>query len=261
VKGASDLAGLAMDGRRLLIRTLNPQGLGNPTATFYARDVEEALPTNLGNGSLAALDPQGHWLALVTAAPVLTLALVPLAAPGTGATLTFPGLNELTDLQWLGDGSGLLAAASAPGRPPRIWRLDRQGGAPVPVTPEGVSSHADGIRSSPDGASFIAEEASGPVLCGRGAATPRRIPGLEPGEAVAGWSADAKGVYVLREGVLPLTVDRLEVAGGPRRRIIVLDDHALPGQMLTNLFVAPDGRTVAANLYKIQSTLFMFEAR
>ncbi|BDU73587.1 serine/threonine-protein kinase [Mesoterricola silvestris] len=258
VRGGGNLFGLTADGRRVLVQThpaTRPEG---PDSSFYSRTLEGGLPTFLGRGSVGALSPDGAWLAVIGPGTPVSIVLSPTGPQGKARQLAVPELGGLIQIQWSADGKTLLAAGHAPGRPPRLWRLELQGGPPRPLSPEGTTCTADWIRPSPDGRACLAEEQRRTVLVDLQAPdrAPRPIPGLRPGEFAAGWTADSKGIYVWKQGPLPLAIEALDLATGGRKPAFSLTTEDR-GQIFTNAFVAPGGKAVAANLVKLPSSLYL----
>jgi tRNA A-37 threonylcarbamoyl transferase component Bud32 len=260
VRGGGNLFGLTPDGRRVLIQASAPSRQGNQDPTLYSREVAGGLPTFLGHGSAGALSQDGAWLAVVEPGSRVAIGLMPTGSKGMARRLEIPELDGLLELRWTLDGHRILAAGHAKDRPSRIWLLDLLGGAPKPVTPEGVTCSEDWLRLSPDGHFLVAEEDRRLVLADLTAPSrpPRPIPGLGIGEFTAGWSQDSRKVFVWKQGPLPLEIASLDVASGERRPLFSLTAED-QGQILTNPFVSPDGRVLAANLVKLPSNLFLLE--
>jgi len=82
---------------------------------------------------------------------------------------------------------------------------------------------------------------------------------LEKGEFTSGWSQDSRRVYVVRPGPLPRPVFLVDVFTGKRERWGSFDSPVDRGRWLFNHFITADGRTMAANIYRRQSTLFVLE--
>lgn len=256
VRGGGNLFGLTADGRRVLVQTHSTTRPAGQDSSFFTRTLDGGLPTFLGRGSAGALSPDGAWLAAIGPGIPVTIALSPTGPHGQPRKLAVQDLAGLIELQWTADGRGLLVAGHAPGRPPRLWRQDLQGGPPRPLTPEGVTCSADWIRPSPDGRACLAEDQRRMVLVDLQAPNqaPRPIPGIQPGEFAAGWSADSRQIYVWKQGPLPMAIETLDVATGRRRPAFYLNSEDR-GQIFTNPFVSPDGKAVAANLVKLPSHL------
>jgi len=256
----SVLIGLSADGGRTVFHDETRwTDQGYPC---YFRSVDGSLPVFLGWGMFPVLSPNGAWAAAVQAGSVPGVVLMP-TGPGETRRFTLPSFEGLIYVQWTVDGKGLMAVGNEKGRPPRIWRLGLQGEAPRPLTPEGVATGTDGIRPSPDGRFFVAESGNAPVLCDLQdpAKAPRPLPGLEKGEFTSGWTQElpSRRVYVVRQGPLPRPVFLVDVFTGQRERWGSFDSPGDRGRWLNNHFITPDGRTMAANIYRRQSTLFVLE--
>jgi Tol biopolymer transport system component len=101
---------------------------------------------------------------------------------------------------WSRDGKQLFLSASQPGHASRIYRLGLEGGTPEPLSPEGVTMPVTGV--SPDGKYLPGVEISSnrtlffPTAGGPGEA----LPGLQPNERIANWTADGAGIFAFEQG-------------------------------------------------------------
>jgi len=87
------------------------------------------------------------------------------------------------------------------------------------------------------------------------------VPGLEPGEQPAGWSADGRSLYVYRPDTeTPTKVYLVDVATGQRKlwkEIMPADPAGTYG--ISGLVVTPDGKSYAYDLWRILSDLYIVE--
>jgi len=75
----------------------------------------------------------------------------------------------------------------------------------------------------------------------------------------AGSHTRCAACLVVRQGPLPRPVFLVDVFTGQRERWGSFDSPVDRGGWLNNHFITPDGRTMAANIYRRQSTLFVLE--
>jgi hypothetical protein len=84
------------------------------------------------------------------------------------------------------------------------------------------------------------------------------LPGVASDEAVMGWTADSRGLYVLHRGEVPARVFRLDVATGGRELWRSLGPADPSGvESIRAAVIAPDGRSYAYNYAQTQTDLFL----
>jgi serine/threonine protein kinase/dipeptidyl aminopeptidase/acylaminoacyl peptidase len=202
---------LSADGRLVLFEE---QGEGGGvTYSIYLRKTDGEPAVKIGQGTSMALSPDGRWAA--TLPPNDTpdrIVFIPTGA-GEGRTVTLGGLSIL-GAGWHPDGRHLLIQASEEGRLPRLVIIDRDGGAPRPLT--GEEPWIIGAVS-PDGelVAFVSQTGPGRLIPFEGGET-RPLPGLESRDILLRWSGDGRGVFVARPESLPARIERVDVATGKR---------------------------------------------
>jgi Tol biopolymer transport system component len=91
--------------------------------------------------------------------------------------------------------------------------------------------------------------------------SPRLVPGVEPGEQPAGWTADGRSLYIyLPDTEAPTKVDLVAVASGQRKlwkEIMPADPAGTYG--IDFLTVNPDGKSYAYSLFRILSDLYVVD--
>jgi hypothetical protein len=117
---------------------------------------------------------------------------------------------------FLPDGKRIVFNGNEPGRSGRTYVVDVGGGKPEPVTPEGVFA----TLPSPDG-KFLAGETAGSKLdlFPLDGGPVQHVPDVDPGYVLAQWTADSKALYVFRQGEVPLTIQRLDIATGKMKSV------------------------------------------
>src|SRR6185369_5482447 len=107
---------------------------------------------------------------------------------------------------WFPDGRRILISGHEPGRGSRIFVQDVAGGKPRAITPERVSFLFHPI--SPDGRSIVATGTDGRLaIYPAEPASPRPLPGLDPGDIFLRWTPDGSSVFVYRPSSPPLRVE------------------------------------------------------
>ena len=134
-----------------------------------------------------ALSPDGKLVAcILNDGPKTELSLLP-TGPGEARVFSAPGMHY-ERVEWFPDGQKLLFTGNEPSRPMRTYSQDIRGGAPVPLTPEGVAA----THVSPDG-KYLTELAGNKLnLVPIAGAAPKPAIDVEAGDAVVRWSADGR---------------------------------------------------------------------
>ncbi|MCM2258118.1 MAG: serine/threonine-protein kinase [Vicinamibacteria bacterium] len=252
----SRLTDLADDGRHVLF---SEQGEGGGLGFgVYLRPTDGAPAVRLGDGIANELSPDGKWaLVLVPGAhgKPAQLRLLP-TGPGEPRDLTADAINHQWSA-WFPDGQRVLFSGNAEGQGTRLWVQDVKGGAPRPISPEGVRPLAHHV--SPDGTRVAGLTLAGePMLYPVPAGEPIPIPGFEPGERPAGWTADSRSLFAVRLGELPARVFKVEIASGrrtPWRELRPPDPAGV--DLITPIAITPDERSYAYGLRRIVGDLYL----
>ncbi len=232
------------DDGKTLIFTEEGDG-GGPEYSVYLRTMDGGPPVRLGSGLGTAVSPDGKWVLTVRLNPApAQFVLLPTGA-GEAKVVTNDGLAHGMGT-FSADGTHIIFSAFAPDRQPRVYLQDLAGGDPKPLTPEGVVGPL-----SPDGTLV----ASGGKLYPTDGGAPRPIPGFEPDDLVAGWTADSRDLYLLRR--LPSgesQVFRLDATG---TRTLLHQIARVPGTTAGVWFsITPDGSAYAMTYSVAQADLF-----
>ena len=231
---------------------------GEPFEGRYAVSVRRlnGAPIHLGDGSAGGLSPDGKWALDVAASDPPRVTLLPVG-PGAPQDVPVAGLEHVQNgsARFMPDGKHILVNASESGHPVRGFSLDLVGGKPHPVTPEGVAA----FRISPDG-HYVA--AHGPnaslVLCSTDTGAVAQIPGIEPGDTSAQWSADSTALYVYHFGEMPARVFRLDIHTGKRTLVRELEPSQRAGVVsIAPIVMSPDASRFAYSYYQNLSTLYV----
>ncbi len=205
VLAGSDSMSISPEGKTLLI---------NDSGNMYLRNFDGSGLKRLGEGTGSEMSPDGKWVVVVRAGPPAHLALVPTGA-GEERALETGDLEEFAwdDIRWSGDGRRLLFSAQAKGRTVRFYTQDVAGGAPRPLTLEGIEPQSSSI--SPDGRFVVVEQKDGFRIYSADGGEPRPMQGLLKTDFVwRNWSDDGRYLYAWNPLELPFRVFRVEIATG-----------------------------------------------
>jgi Tol biopolymer transport system component len=246
---------LSDDGKSLLF---SEQGEGaGRNASIYLRRTDGSAPVRLGQGISTELSPDGKWaLALRPGSPT-QLQLLPVGA-GEVKLLTQDEINHQWAV-WCPDGSRVVFSGNLPGHGVRLYVQPITGGRPEPFTPEGVRITWHPV--SPDGRTVAA---LGPgergFLYPLDGGEPRDIPGLVEGDRPLRWSGDGRALFLLRDGEVPASVFRLDLAAGNREKWMEFTPSDPAGVGVINpVFLTPDGRHYVYSFRRVLSDLYVAE--
>jgi hypothetical protein len=130
---ASAAKGISSDGETVVFEDeLLSSPAGNPQ--IFSRSIRGSSAISIGEGSGAALSPDGKW---VLALPGENLVLLPTGV-GAAVTLSKGDLVRVADAAWLGDSKHIVFTGYTANNKPRGYVQEIAGGLPRAVTPEGV---------------------------------------------------------------------------------------------------------------------------
>jgi len=204
---------MSQDGRWILFSDEGPTAGANYAVSLRKTDGTPAV--RLGEGLALGLSRDGQW----------ALGYVPSPAPGryavypTGAgqpkTVEFAPVTQIVRAGWLPDGR-VFACGTGPAAQRRCFRKDVSGGAPEPITPDGV---LDGW-ASPDGRSMLVQNAERRwQMVDLASGATREVPGDHGNDIVGGWSRDSRSVFVRVSTTIPAPVDRIDLSSGARTHV------------------------------------------
>jgi Tol biopolymer transport system component len=228
------------------------------SADAYIRDVNASAGVKLGPGRNPALSPDGKSV-LAVAYDGGSVVIYPV---GLGETRRIAPKGFLVGSAFLHpNGKEILFFANELGHGSRIYRMSLEGGAPRPVSAEGVT----GIRAcapSPDGRYIPGFSVSdGKIwLYSLVGGEPRVVAGLIPNDRVVGWVAGAKALFVYRMGELPAKLSRVDYQTGERELVheITPADRAGVSASL-GIRVTPDGKAYAYGQTQMLHELYLVE--
>jgi len=244
---------LSPDGKEFIFQYYG-QGSGT-NYTSYLRKTDGSPAKRLGDGAALALSPDGKWVVAVINAPRETVVL----PTGAGETrhLERNGIEFNGDDNWFPDGKRLVFTAREQGRPARTFMQNIDGGAPLPVTPEGIT----GTLISPDGTLLLANDAKGKrIVFPLAGGVPQEIRGLEDDERALRWADDGRSIYVYTSDQMPLKIYRLNYSTGKReflRDIRPFDPAGIRSP--PRIFMTPDGRSYLYQFSRYLSELYLID--
>ena len=247
---------LSADGKTAIF---TEQGeAGGPGYSVYLRKLDGSAAVRLGEGVALDLSTDGKWvLTCVISTTPATLILLPTGA-GEPRTLPKSAIDPNGNFgAFLPDGKRMVFTAHEPGKPPRVFVQSLDGGAPRPVTPEGVTARA----LSPDGGTLLVrtfDQGFSLAPLDGGPSTPVRS--VEPEERPLRWTADGRAIFVGSSRAIPARVFRLDPATGNRE----LWKEFKPGdpsgvQFLNAGAISADGNTILFTYGHQISDLYLAE--
>ena len=113
----------------------------------------------------------------------------------------------------------------------RCYRKDVSGGAPVPLTPAGVTRG----WSARDGRTILVRMGERQWHVIVGGAQGRPVPGDHADDNVVGWSRDSQSVFVRSSNEVPALIDRIDLTTGARTNVREIMPPDRTGVMMINL--------------------------
>jgi Tol biopolymer transport system component len=247
------LRDVSTDGRWILFDE-SGEG-GGKAGGVYIRNADGSPAVRLGDGLAAGFSPDGKSvLARHFNEKPGQIYLYPIG-PGDARQLTHDDLDhEFTS--WVPDGKSIAFRASVAGRPPRLYVQSVAGGAPRPISPEGVSGY---LICSPDGRWVHGRGPDrAPTLYRTDGGAEIKLPAMVPEAVVIGWSPDGKSLRYYLRSANPAPVYTLEVATGRSR---LWKEIALPEGSFgaLNMRTSADGKTYAYSVVTNAADLYLLE--
>jgi len=223
---------------------------------IYVHRLTDGSTMRVGEGTAMALSPDGKFVLAGGTRDRTKLRLLPVDQ-GTPRELPASGL-EYQWVRFFPDGHRLLALASEPGRPLRLYALDIDNGKSVPLTPATMTRNA---AVSPDGTRVALLTADGKLMIypSSGSGEGR----LVPTDGVLGpllWDAD-DWIYVQHLGSytqIPTRISRFHL---PTSRLDywreVQPTDSLGVNAITKVMVSRESKTVVFNYRRALSELFV----
>jgi serine/threonine protein kinase len=248
---ASRVYDISADGKTILFVELSYGEARNPA--IYIRKTDGSQAVRLGDGNRPALSPDGKFVVcILNDGPKTELSLLP-TGPGESRVFSTPGMHY-ERVEWFPDGQKLLFTGNEPNRPMRTYVQDIRGGAPVPVTTEGMAaSHV-----SPDG-KYVTEVAGGKLnLLPIAGGAPKPALDVQPGESVIRWSADGRSLFLAQnEGLTAVKIHRLDLVARREEPWKELKPADPVGVRIGQVVMTPDGNAYAYFFQRDICTLYL----
>jgi hypothetical protein len=266
---AAAARGLSLDGRTLVFEDeLLSSPAGNPAIFSRTIDGSPAIP--IGEGSGAALSPDGKW---VVALAGENLVLLPTGI-GTKVTLPKGDVARVGEAAWLGDSKHVVFTGHSRSDTPRGYVQEIPAGLPRPVTPEGVA--LAGRAAVRDDASVLGRVGTSWALFPIHGGDARQVAALKPEDMPLQWSHQGRYVYAvdnaqgtihvegeLFEGARSSAVDvfRVELATGSRAlwKTLAPSDPVGVEDMRETLVITPDAQTYCYSYMRRLGGLYVVE--
>jgi Tol biopolymer transport system component/predicted Ser/Thr protein kinase len=229
---------------------------GGDRGALYIRKTDGSPPVLLGSGVAAGFSSDGAWVSSLS----FDGRQVAIYPTGAGKARTYPLPVLASRPQFISGDKAIAFRGIDKGHGPKLYILDLSTGKTRAISEEGVPSISF-MPVSPDGRSiFDLSKERLPAVYSIDGKPPRLVPGAEPGDYPAGWSADGGSVYVYRRGENPCRVFRLDLASGKRalwKEISPPDPGGITG--IAPVIVSPKGDAYVYAATRISSTLYLVD--
>jgi hypothetical protein len=255
---ASSVKGLTSDGATLLFEDeLLSAPSGNPT--LYRRGMDGSPAVSIGDGSGAALSPDGKW---VLASSGENVVLLPT---GAGALVTLPkgDVVRIGGGGWLGDSKRIVFTGHSGDNTPRGYMQEIPAGVPSAITPAGVV--LAGKSAARDDQTVLGRVGANWMLFPIDGGDGRPVPALMPGDFPLQWSHGGRFLYIVDRpaGPRPPAVDvyRLELATGSRTlwKTLTPSDPVGAEDMRETLVMTSDAESYCYSYLRRLGDLFVVE--
>jgi serine/threonine protein kinase/WD40 repeat protein len=183
----------------------------------YLKPLDGSPPVLLGKGVAGGISPDSRWVAAIVPSDTTEIQLLP-AGIGQVKTVSTPNFRY-SDVDWASDGNRLVVRASRGDGPSRMWLQQLGGGAPTPITPEGV----DGLFLTVNHTDYVAarDHAGTMKLYPIEGGDPQTISGVTTDEDIIGGSNDSSVVCVSRrQSAVSLQISKLNIVSGNRQPFV-----------------------------------------
>lgn len=261
---ASTATAISADGRFLLLSESGDAG--GPAYAVYLRGTDGSPPVRLGNGNGTALSPDGRLALAIPLEDPDHIDLLPIG-PGQPRALRHAGIVRYQFATFTPDGERLVFVGGEADRNMRVFVGDLTGGAPRPITAEGLIVNRNTV--SPDGRTLVGPcpplsfclyplDGSAPRrLDGGSAAQPDGSSGLA-GSIPIGWDPSGHALLLRsRSAGPPLRLELYDLETGERTPWRTLAPRDPVGVENLRVLVSRDGRATVLNYARRLSELYV----
>jgi len=243
------------DGKALLFDESGEGGGAN--GAVYLRRTDGSPAVRLGDGLGKQISPDGRWVLSITLTPSRRIVLLPVRT-GARREVDSHGITP-HEAMWTPFPNKILIAGNEPGRGRRLYLQDMEGGAPTPLTPEGIGHGFFPI--SPDGKFVVAQGIDQAFyLYPLDGGQPEAIPGLTPDDRPIRLTPVGRDLYVFRRGDLPSQVFLLDLSTGRKEPVKELMPPDAAGVVeIVSVHLTPDAASYAYSYHRILSDLLLVE--
>ncbi|HEY3122736.1 MAG TPA: protein kinase, partial [Thermoanaerobaculia bacterium] len=246
---------ISADGKTILFDE-SSEG-GGPGYSVYIRKADGSPAVRLGEGSAAALSPDGKWALSIPRASPAQLVLLPTGS-GEPRRITDDSIDHVS-AGFFPDGKRIFFSGNEPGHGLRFFVQDVVGGKPKAITPEGVETFTCAL--SPDGKRLAVVDPDGRTLIYPLDGNPAEpINSVEAGESPLYWSRDGRSLYVRTRNPPPVRILRVDLATGARdlwKEIAPSDTSGLVG--VFEVHPVPETGAYVYTYGRILSELYLAE--
>jgi serine/threonine protein kinase len=252
---SSGNARISADGRWLLFSDYSPAFGVNYALLLRKTDGSPAV--HLGEGISSGLSPDNKWALSIIPSSPMQLVLYPTGA-GEKRVLERGAIESYASADFFPDGKRVLVCGNEAGKAARCYGQDMAGGAPQPLTPEGINFI--GLVSA-DGKKILAQDASGNyVIYLVGGGPPHVVPELTAQDTAIRWSADGHSILTYRRERIPAQVERVDVATGRRTQVREIAPANLAGVLtISGISISGNVDSYAFSYLSILSGLSIVE--
>jgi Tol biopolymer transport system component len=237
----------------------------------YMRRTDGSPAVRLGDGSGAALSPDGKWVAGNDGAAGGTTTAITILPVHTGEARRLGDARVAgLAMSWLPDSKAVLYQEIENDGHLRVYAEPIDGSGKKPVTPANESYAMQRDAVSPDGRWFLARRRSDhamvlfPLDGSRpGTGAPRVMSTIAANEYGVQWSPDGASLYVVTRGVADTgtMITKIDVATGKRTLLKTLMPADLAGFVaFDGTTISADGSTAAFSYSRVLSTLYTMDS-
>ncbi len=211
---------------------------GRETYGVYIRRTDGSPAVRLGQGLAQRFSPDGKWALAIRLTPPAQIFAYPIGS-GQPRQITHDAIAH-TAAAWMPDGKRVVFIGYEPNHGSRVYVQDLNGGAPQPVTPEGVRLP---LLICPDGTKVSVRAGDGtvtifPLSGGAGIV----LPEIDRGEVPFLWTEDGNALLFFRRVGAPAPVFRIDIRTHKIDRVKEIPVPSTPHGIWTLRF-SLDGRT------------------